>query len=555
MLIRPVHPNLQATGTVCAHPNRAARRIGAFGRDESGALIIFGLMVFVLMLMIGGIAVDIARFEAVRTKLQNTSDASALAGAALSQTLDAEDVVTDYFAKAGLSDYLNGVTVQNSPNARIVSARARAEMPTFFMHLMGIDQLTAPADSTAEQRVSEIEITLVLDVSGSMNANNKLPNLKAAASQFVDTVLAGDTDQQISISIVPFNGQVNLGTTLASRYTLTTQHVLNTCVDIAPAEFAVASILPGDLLTRSDVLDPWGNGSVKSKPNGVSDQNYCTTDPRTVVRPFLRDIPTLKAAINALVAEGNTSIDVGVKWGIALMDPGTRPVITSLIGSGDVASGFAGRPYAYNRARSGKVIVVMSDGENTAQYQMQAGYRSGPSIMYRNPANGSLAVYHAGMAGPNKYYVIPKGNFAMNWKTQAMGTWQAAAPVGYVAQSWPDVSNLFPVYWIATRLYGNALGIDAASRSVAGNAWYGTLSTSVNAAAKDAQLTTVCDLAKAPAQNIRVFTVAFEAPVNGQAALSDCASSDGDYFDVNGPEITTAFQAIALQVSQLRLTQ
>jgi hypothetical protein len=40
----------------------------------------------------------------MRTSLQNTLDRATLAAASLSQQLDAEDVVTDYFDKAGLAD-------------------------------------------------------------------------------------------------------------------------------------------------------------------------------------------------------------------------------------------------------------------------------------------------------------------------------------------------------------------------------------------------------------------------------------------------------------------
>ena len=81
-------------------------------RGEEGNLTILALCMFVLMAMIGGIAVDLMRYEAMRTSLQNTLDRATLAAASLSQQLDAEDVVTDYFDKAGLADYLRAVTVE-----------------------------------------------------------------------------------------------------------------------------------------------------------------------------------------------------------------------------------------------------------------------------------------------------------------------------------------------------------------------------------------------------------------------------------------------------------
>ena len=52
---------------------------------------------------------------------------------------------------------------------------------------MGITELEAPATSTAEERVSNVEISLVLDISSSMLSNRRFTNLKPAARTFVDT--------------------------------------------------------------------------------------------------------------------------------------------------------------------------------------------------------------------------------------------------------------------------------------------------------------------------------------------------------------------------------
>ena len=244
-----------------------------------------------------------------------------------------------------------------------------------------------------------------------------------------------------------------------------------------------------------------------------------------------------------------------MKWGIALLDPNTQPVISNMIGAGEVPASFAGRPTAFGAARFSKVVVVMSDGENTSQFQIQAPFKSGASPIYVDSATGSVAIYHAAAPGASKYYVIPAANYGQNWRTDTMGNWQATAPAGYVNVSWPEATNLYPTHWIATRLYGNALGTDSASRANAYNVAYGALQSSVGPTTKDTQLQQACDLAKSSALQIKVFSIAFEAPLAGQTALHNCATSDGDYFDVAGTDIVRAFQSIALQVSQLRLTQ
>ena len=69
----------------------------------------------------------------------------------------------------------------------------------------------------------------------------------------------------------------------------------------------------------------------------------------------------------------------------------------------------------------------------------------------------------------------------------------------------------------------------------------------------DSQLATICNLSKNA--GVTIYGIAFEAPTNGQAAISNCASSPAHYFNAQGLQIKTAFRTIASNISQLRLTQ
>jgi hypothetical protein len=52
-----------------------------------------------------------------------------------------------------------------------------------------------------------------------------------------------------------------------------------------------------------------------------------------------------------------------------------------------------------------------------------------------------------------------------------------------------------------------------------------------------------------------VYGIGFEAPSSGRNELRACSTSTSHYFDASGLEISTAFRAIASNISQLRLTQ
>jgi Flp pilus assembly protein TadG len=501
---------------------------GRFRRDEGGAMIAFGIILMVLMLLIGGMAIDLMRTENTRVRLQNTLDRAILAAADLDQTLPPQSVVEDYFDKAGLAEYLDSVTVNQGFNFREVSATVNADVPTMFLKMMDIDSLPAPAAGTAEEVISDIEITLVLDVSNSMNSNNRLQNLKIAARNFVDAVLGNEVAQgKISISLVMYTGQVHVGAPLINYYNVTGTHTFGMCVNFPAASFSTRAFNPADPLPRADFFDPWYTSQTPV-------MRYCPSHPSQAILPFQSNPTVLKNRIHALIADGNTSIDIGMKWGVLLLDPSFRPVLTQLINAGHVSAAFAGRPFDYDRENTAKFIILMSDGENTDEFFIKSPYNSGLSNIYWNNAQSRVSVFHSSRSGSAKYW-WPRTS---TWNTTPDGT--------SVQLTWPEVWNRFTVRWVAQRLFAEPL-------SQSTNTWVNAFLGASGPATKDARTASICSAAKAA--NITIYAIAFEAPPVGQQTLLNCASSPSHYFNVNGLDIATAFRAIARQINQLRLTQ
>ncbi len=183
----------------------------AFFVQEDGNVTIFSVFMLVLILTLTGASVDIMRFEASRTKMQATLDRAVLAAADLDQGQDPTAVVNDYVAKAGMADVLTGITVEASNNSRVVAASGNIEMDTIFLHMTGFDTLSAQGVSAAEERISNVEISLVLDISGSMRFNSRMDNLKPAAVSFVEKVMDDDSNGVTTLNLIPFAGQVNPG--------------------------------------------------------------------------------------------------------------------------------------------------------------------------------------------------------------------------------------------------------------------------------------------------------------------------------------------------------
>ena len=536
---------------VCAiSPHPQAKALRRFGQSEEGSLTVFALCLFFLMVIMAGVAIDVTRYETTRTALQNTLDRCTLMAAALDQELVPETVVRDCVSKAGMAGMLQDVQVVAGMNLRQVTTRGRADTRPFFLHMIGIEKMDAVAGASAVQSITNIELSLVLDVSGSM-AGAKIDNLKAAASAFVDTVLAADTDNRMSISLVPYNGQVNLGPNLRSQFNTTDQHgVANVnCIDLPASAYAgtnmstaVAMPMTADADSYSNTWMTWGylaNTDGWATPHPLN--KWCPASTGNIVRLPNNDATLLKDQINGLTAIGATSINAGLKWGVTLLDPQSRGLMAA---TGLMPATFAGRPFDYTDENVMKIIVLMTDGQHFAEERMNAGFRTGASIIWRSAGDGQYSILHAARAGADKYWV------------PHLSLWQAApwnSGAGVTRLNWEQVWAAQRVTYVAWQMYGRALGTDAATMTAAYDAAMAMFRTPTATTAMDAQLQAICTMAKD--QDVIIYGIAFEAPAGGQAQISECASSDSHYFNAAGLEISTAFNTIANNITQLKLTQ
>ena len=540
--------------------NQFTKRLQAFRHEERGALIIFGLILFVLMVMMAGFAIDLMRYENTRTNLQNTLDRSTLAAAAMNQQLDPASVVRDYMQKAGLADQLASVQVTGSMNNRTVHSVGRADTHPLFLHMLGIQKFDALGRSEAQQMITNVEIALVLDVSGSMTSNNKINNLKTAAAEFVDTVLANDVNHRVSITIVPYNAQVNIGPQLVSKFNLTNHNdVANVnCVEPPVSAFgsvALSRTAPMPMMAYADIAYGTNriNGFVAPTDGTYARPNYanvyCKPSTVNVIHLANNNATVLKQQINALQAQGNTSITLGMKWGATLLDPSMQSMYSQFIASGDIPANLHDRPFAYHDASAMKIIVLMTDGEHVAHDRVTDAFKTGASGIYLSTGDNNYSVHFTtgrpAVAGANTYFV------------PHLGTWQAMpwnSGAGAVQQDWKDIWAHLKMTYVAWQFYARALGTDTTTRNTVYNSMVIAMKQIYSSVpAMDASLQQTCDQTKA--NGVIVYGIAFEAPVHGQSVIENCASSQGHYFAASGLQIQTAFRSIASNISQLKLTQ
>lgn len=360
----------QKTGLLSQVKQRLAGRTRGFGREDSGSMIIFGLTIFIMVMIATGMAIDFMRHENMRTRLQATLDRAILAAADLDQTNDPADVVEDYFAKSGLDNYDLTVDVQEGLNYRTVTASATSTVNSMFLNMVGIDSIDAPAGGAAEERINNVEISLVLDISGSMDSNDKLENMQRAADEFVDTMITPDTKDLVSISVVPYTGQTNAGETLFNALNVNQVHDYSYCVEFEQSDFQTVPLSFSKQYEQAQHYE-YSSRYYGSWANYKIQNPWCSDKETEEIKAFQNDNGSLKTVIDSYAPRTATGIHYAMKWGAALLDPSMRPVVSSMIATGDVDASFEGRPSNYDDEETVKVIVLMTDGMNVNQYRIK----------------------------------------------------------------------------------------------------------------------------------------------------------------------------------------
>ncbi len=497
-----------------------------FAREEDGGITIMALFLLFSMLVVGGMAVDFMMFEARRATLQGVTDRSVLAAAKLGQDFATEaeaeahatSVVLDYFEIAGQTANLVGLpSIDVSGQSRSVTVDANLGAGTMYLRLIGIDRLETGVTSAAIEGTSDIEISLVLDTSGSMGTvdtgqtDSRMDFLQAAATDFVTTLLDPAYEDQISISLVSYSEHVSLGSDLFNAINAENPLIVDIstddtfynpslCVDIPDGEFGNTEWNNTITYKQVEHYDPWGNSAVAAPIRTI-----CPTTASSAIIPLSQNPVVLNAAINALAPYTNTSIHSGVKWGITLLDPSFR-LILGTIGSIDPAFRNI-RPTNYPAPEDAldtvKYVVLMTDGDNVAGYRLtDSGYNT-------SEPGFSIVDKRTYWANSSYYY----------WNSN-----KATSP--------------FPSYTFEE--------------------------TGKSATQKDALMQSICTAARA--KGIIIYAISMrEAQLDalgdpiltsGAQQMQDCASSiENHFFETSASDVSVVFETIANQITDLRLNQ
>ena len=315
-------------------------------RDRRGsAAIIFAVSILPLVAA-AGMAVDGLYAFSVRSQLASAVDAAALAGARSINDANRSGQIQQFFnANFSSSVPVDPLSIAVDSGAGTVSVAARARPQTSLMKLFGRADIPVAATSIAQiQGAGGMELSMVLDVTGSMKGS-KLASLKRAGNNLLNALYkTNETVKNLSIAVVPFAGRVNIKPhrdwmTPANPFLW--QYWWAGCAD----ERTGSNAWDDSTITEEKLPEYKPGGSV------LNAYEFC---PPSSVLPLTPEKSKIKAVIDGLEAEGNTRTDIGMSWGWRTLSPLWR-----------ATWGSATAPADYDDPKIRKVVVMMTDGENT----------------------------------------------------------------------------------------------------------------------------------------------------------------------------------------------
>lgn len=198
---------------------RLAHGARRFARDSRGNIAITFALCLVPVILFIGAAVDMANAQRVREQLQDATDSAVLAVARDGLRLtdaqlqpEADDYLKASYRYKQVPYAITKLTFDRTTVTAVLDTKAN--VPTAFMHIVGIK--TVPVTAHAVSKGLGFEIAMVLDTSGSMDeyagtGGKKINALKTAADSFLDSMFGTQTtSQRVSIAVVPFATNVRV---------------------------------------------------------------------------------------------------------------------------------------------------------------------------------------------------------------------------------------------------------------------------------------------------------------------------------------------------------
>lgn len=185
-------------------------------QDRRGGIATFLAATIIPLVAFTGLAVDTARGYLMKSRLSYALDSAALAGGRHMDNPTLRDQMIDKFFHANFPDNymgatITGPTVAINPGNNTISLDASANMSTSLMRVLGLNNMEVGGNTEVKLSSVNLEVSLVLDITGSMDGQ-PIVDLREAAKDLVDIIVKDSQSPHYSkVALVPYSAGVNVG--------------------------------------------------------------------------------------------------------------------------------------------------------------------------------------------------------------------------------------------------------------------------------------------------------------------------------------------------------
>ena len=347
-------------------------------KTDGNVSTMMAVMLMGLVITVGGV-IDISMLRSNQMELQAVNDSAALAAARQHKRKQMEKAATDILSEHFEND-MSRVVIDKIKTKRrtmgdsdMVTVVTTARKRSYFLGIIGKHSFPISVSSEVVTGNPPLEVSLVLDISNSM-AGNKIVKMKSSTQSFIEIIFKGDDiSDKISMSIVPFGGNVNIGADLTEHFvpTLTSSNLnpsskeykasLSSTRDHATEGYRFSDGMNCIETTLTDLNEgaKIPERSRSQLPRFIHKNDLlpiCPDDNNSVIFHSSNKADLIQKVTDLSLSHG-TGMDVGMFWGQKALSPDYRGLITS-----DIES----RPSDYT-PNVQKIMVVMTDGNITRQ--------------------------------------------------------------------------------------------------------------------------------------------------------------------------------------------
>ena len=342
-----------------------------YKKNEDGNIAVMFVGSFLMLYLLVGTAVDVSMMHRSQAKLQDLTDAAALATLKFGgDTDDREAFFIEYVNLLSEQSNNSGpvtskeLIIQETDTAITLQAKVSTPHKLVLLdHFFNFDHVVATTN--VEIGIDHYEIALAIDISSSM-AGARLREAKASTELFVEQLLSdASLTDRVSISLVPFGGTVRVPEELDTLLETPSEGLeefsnywiggeWNQCF-----EYELSDISNGIDLDATYAATPDFWSWNKTNP-------WCPLAGNEFV-PLTDDLDTLIAKVDTLSLSDGTGSDHGMRWAFETLNHDWE---------NRLPGGLEDTPAAHTD-RTKKVIVFMTDGGITQQHYLLDSFRTG----------------------------------------------------------------------------------------------------------------------------------------------------------------------------------